>query len=225
MWKSRPRAFATEMPRPVVSAGAALALLLAIAAWRIQSSSAPGDLPLESKTRPPEAAPLCPWREPQNDLKQFFPEATRYETETRILSGHRLELADRLGRTPAGDENALRIYPIFHEQTPLGVVMTRRAKGDFGAIELVVAVGPNQQVRGVRLQRLREPPTIAGALQNSNWLSAFEGKGAGASWKLGQDIPEVPAEAHGSAQAVVDGVRSLLILLATSEETLTKAHH
>jgi Na+-translocating ferredoxin:NAD+ oxidoreductase RnfG subunit len=165
---------------------------------------------------------LCPWREPETDLKLFFPEATRHELETRILSGLRLQLAARLGRTPTGDENALHVYRIYHDQTPLGTVLTRRAKGAFGAIELVLAVDTNGTVCGLRLQRLREPESIAVALQNPDWLRSFEGKRADSTFKLADNIPDVAAEARVSAEAITDGVRSLLILFAAAYQSNTQ---
>ena len=161
---------------------------------------------------------MCPWREPEHDLKLFFPKATRYELKTCILSGQRLELAERLGRTPTGDENALHIYPVYHDHTPLGAVLTRRVKGEFGAIELVLAVNTNQQVCGLRLQRLREPAPVAAALQDSKWLSSFVGKRADDSWPTEVELSGMPAEARVSAEAIVDGVRSLLILLASADK-------
>ena len=161
-------------------------------------------------------------------MKMFFPGATGYTTETRILSGQRLELAARLGRTPTGDENALRVYSVQHEQTPLGVVLTRRVKGALGAIEVVLAVNTNQQICGLRLQRLREPEASAASLQSSEWLRSFEGKRADSSWQLGKEIPDVPAGARISAEAIIDGVRSSLILLAIESESrrvLATPHH
>ena len=210
--------------------GAGVTVLLAVVGWRITELSNTSERPFEGKNKPPEAAPLCPWRETDADLKRFFPSATRYELETRILSGLRVELAERLGRVPTGDENALHVYRIYADQTPLGAVLTRRVKGDYGAIELVLAVNPDGEVRGLRLQRLREPEPIASALQHPSWLGAFEGKRAGNSLQIGHDLPEVPTEARASADAIIDGTRSLLILLATSDHAraqraATAKHH
>ncbi len=201
----------------------AFGLLIAVVAWRIGDGSST-DAPFEPKSKPPQAAPLCPWRDPESDLKRFFPSATRYEPETRILSGRRLELAERLGRMPTADENALHLYRCFQEQAPVGDVLTRRAKGTYGAIELVLAVGTNGQVRALRLQRLREPDRIAAALQNPDWLRSFDGRHWNVSWNLGRDIPDVGPEARAPAEAIMDGVRSLLILLAVSEALDSQRH-
>jgi len=217
-----------DMSRPIIISVGAAIFLLALVAWRFNESSPSSETAFAPKSQPPSAAPLCPWREPENDLKQFFPGATRYERETRILSDRRVELAEQLGRIPTGDENALHVYCTYHEQTPLGVVMTRHVKGAYGAIELVLAVNTDGAVRGLRLQRLREPAPIAAALQNPDWLHSFEGRRAADSWKLGQDVPDVPEDARASAGAVVEGARSLLILLAMAGQThnpIVTQHH
>jgi len=207
----------------------ALVLMLAALGWRIRESSLATEVLFEGRSRLPTAAPLCPWREPENDLRLLFPDATRYAVETHVLSGRRLELSERLGRTPTGDENALHVYRIYRDQTPLGAVLTRRVKGAFGGIELVLGVGADKKVRGLRLQRLREPETIASGLRNPEWLRAFHGKQAGSLWTSGRDLPEVTPEARPSAEAVIDGVRCSLILLAAAEQTGTNrnlaAHH
>jgi hypothetical protein len=150
-------------------------------------------------------------------LKQLFPTATRCEVETRILSGSREELAERLGRMPTGDENALRLYRVFQETDPLGCVMTRRVKGEYGAIELVLGVDTRKRICGTRLQRMREPEPVARALDNSEWLGSFTGKDAASAWKMGVDLPEVPAEVRVSAEAMVQGARSLLVLLEVGD--------
>ena len=113
-------------------AGASVLILLM--AWTLSKWS-PSEVQVESKVSPPEPMPLCPWREPEADMQALFPDATRYEAETRILSGMRLELQARLGRIPSGDENALHLFRIYRDQILLGTVVTRRVKGDFGAIE------------------------------------------------------------------------------------------
>jgi hypothetical protein len=205
-----------------------LAAGVAIIGWRT-SNRLSSETFSETSATPPEAAPLCPWRDPESDLKRFFPEATSYERDTRILSGRRLELAERLGRAPTGDENALRIYRVYRVQTPLGTILTRRVKGDYGAIELVLAADTNRSVVGLRLQRLREPESIAEALQDPAWQRAFMGKHANDAWHIGSDLPEVPAVAGSSAEVVVKGVRDLLILLTAADQaqapSLAEIHH
>lgn len=215
------------MRRPLLFGALGVTACAALIGWRIAGPAT--ETFSDPKARPPEAAPLCPWREPELDLQRFFPGATRYETETRILSGLRMELAQRLGRTPTGDENALRLYEVYREDLRLGTILTRRVKGEYGGIEIVLALDTHRAVRGVRLQRLREPESIAAALQNTNWLAGFVNKRTEDAWRLGDDVPAVPSEAEASAAAIVEGARSLLISLATAEAAqaprLAATHH
>jgi hypothetical protein len=173
---------------------------------------------LESDVDPRRAvrldlAPLCPWREPAADLAAFFPAADRHETEIRILSGLRPELARRLGRQASAEENAIHLHHVFHETHRLGTVVVRRVKGEYGAIELVLAVDSTGAIRGLRLQRQREPEALAAALTSETWLAAFGGKTVRDELQAGRDLPDVPSNALVSTRAVTQGVRELLILL------------
>lgn len=202
--------------RTVVLAVSLAAAILA--AWWVPRTFSSGPAPTRLNVTPIELAPICPWREPERDLRAFFPEASTCREETRILSGVRPALAKRLGRMPEAEENALRIHRVYADTRAVGSVLTRRVKGEHGAIELVVAVSEPGAVSGVRLQRLREPESIAQVLQEPAWLSAFAGKTAESRCRLGDDLPALPAEARLSGQALADGVRSLLVLLDTAKQ-------
>src|SRR5690348_17066492 len=165
------------MRRPVLFGALAATTCVVLLGGHFTKSSP--DVFSDPAVTPPEAAPLCPWRQPEADLKEFFPGATRSEIQTGILSGLRPELARRLGRVPTGDENALRLARVYRDQAVAGSILTRRVKGEHGAIEIVLAVDTNLSVVGVRLQRLREPESIAHALEDTNWLGAFNGKQIG----------------------------------------------
>jgi hypothetical protein len=208
--------------------GAFVLGVLVIVAWRLHVASRETPDIFEPKSRVVEAAPVCPWREPDADMRRFFPEANRYSTEKRILSGVRVELAKQLGRQPDAEENTLTLHRVHRGSRALGAVLTRRVKGEHGAIELVLAVAEQGEVRGVHLQRLREPADIAGALQNPAWLEGFQGRTHARGWET-DDALDLPPEARLSAQAIREGIRSLLILLAVSEDpsvpSTGKPHH
>jgi len=165
-----------------------------------------------------ELAPICPWREPQRDLAVFFPSATDYKRETRILSGKRPQMQQRLRRVPTAEENAILIHRITAGAEGLGSVLVRRVKGEHGAIEVVTAIDPRGAVHAVSIQSQREPDVIAQEITATNWLRAFFGKDARASFRVGEDVPEVAPIARASAQAIADGVRSQLVLLSVAEE-------
>ena len=210
------------MSRLLLFGGGAAALMVAAIVWQSGRSSS-SETFFVGKTKPPEAAPVCPWREPEADLKLFFPNASRYELENHPLSGSRIELAERLGRALAPDENLLPVYRIYGGTRPLGAVLTRRVKGTHGAIEVVIATDLREQVSGLRLQRLREPEGVARVLENPEWLRSFHGKTAGSGWEIGRDVPEVPPEARASAAAIAEGARSALILLAGATRASSNA--
>jgi hypothetical protein len=172
-------------------------------------------LPSRALGAPPVG--LVPWRDPDGDLAAFFPGATGYRPETRTLSHLRLQLARDLGRPPGSDDLLLRFYRVQREARSVGVILVRRVKGEYGAIELVLAVTPQGRVRGARLQRLREPGASATALESPAWRAGFAGKTAESPWQVGVDLPPVPAPARRSAQAVAEGARNALLLLRAAE--------
>ncbi len=192
-----------------------LALLVFAVVWRVVN---PPETPLVVAPRHLiEAAPMCPWRQPEADMRAFFPDATGYRTETLILTSHLRELNKLLGRRPTPDENPLYVHRVLSHSRQIGSVLVRRVKGEYGAIEIVLAVKHNV-VAGLRIQRLREPARIAQALNSSAWLHSFVGKTVGSSW---QNMPPVPTFARVSAAAVSQGARSLLILHEVGEKSGT----
>jgi hypothetical protein len=184
------------------------------------------EVPVQRSVRAIEPAPICAWRNPESDLQRFFPGATGYETETRILSGRRLDLQRLLGRWPEADENSLRVYHVLREGGRAGSILSRRVKGEHGVIELLLALDTNGVVSGVAFQRIREPDEVTQALSAPAWLQAFNGKTVDADWRLGYAVPDLPPQAALSGRRIVDGVRSLLIMnqLAGQEPT-ARPHH
>ena len=201
--------------RLVILLVAATALVAGV--WRLTSAGPAIPVHTAAAHSFVEAAPLCPWREPERDLRRFFPGATGSYEELRILSHLRVALIHDLGRPLTAEEMLLRPYQVVKGTAPLGSVLVRRVKGEFGAIELVLAVSPDGRVRGVRLQRLREPEPVAALLTSSRWLGAFQGKTADSPLRVGEDLPAVPTEAGVSARAIAAGVRASLILLRAAE--------
>jgi len=195
--------------------------------WRLVFSSSAPELPTVQVRDTAEAAPMCPWREPHADLRRFFPGANGYRTETRILSGERVELQRRLGRPPTGEEHTLYLHRVYAGREPQGTVLTRRLRGDYGAIELVLAVDAGGRIRDLRLQRLREPETVAAALRSERFRGALLGRTGGSDWGLEPVIAQLPPEARPSATAIAEAARTQLILLQVAERRSTPAspHH
>jgi hypothetical protein len=159
---------------------------------------------------------MCPWREPQVDMKRFFPGATHFRYETSAFSNKLSNVRKRLGRWPTADEHPLYWHRVYGKKQPLGAILTKRVKGEYGAIEIVLAIQDNK-VAGMRIQRMREPQSIAQTLNSANWQRSFVGKTSRNGWQLGKDVPSVQPEARNSAQAVIEAVRTLLVLHEISE--------
>jgi hypothetical protein len=197
--------------------GSLVLIAIAIAIIASRSDSGPPIATLDARRTDPlttkETAGLCPWRNPDADRLRFFPDSTGAEDETLVLSRYRAEVTRILGHPPDGADNVLPLHWIVRDRRRLGAIITRAVRGESGVIEQVMAVDMQGSLIGIRLQRLREPDTVAHSLQSSAWLGAFRGRTAHSMWQLGRDIPEVPADARISAEAIADGARTTLTLL------------
>lgn len=198
-------------------------LLAALLAWAALSSRygpfKQQEVVFEPANKPPQLAPMCPWRDPEADLPKLFPGASRFDVESRILSGLRPELAQRLGRMPTADENALQVYRIYSPDHQLGELVTRRVKGTFGAIEVVIAADENRRLKDILIQRLREPQAVSDALLGAAWARLLGGKTAESSWDCEGLTVNLTPEARASAAAIIEGARSSMVLLAVSDQT------
>lgn len=91
-----------------------------------------------------EESGLCPWRQPEADLRRFFPEvpatSADWKDATLILTHERALLARLLGREPTAQENAIQIHRLYRRGRLMGIVVTRCIAGESGLIELVMAV-------------------------------------------------------------------------------------
>lgn len=219
--------------RTVILAGVGAILLVLLAYALFPLLSGP-ELPVldvgkDFPVRNPrdEEAGLCPWRQSDADRARFFPTSNGVRDETLILTRQRATIARLLGRQATGQENAIQVHRVLR-RTPtgeqiVGTIVTRCVAGESGVMELVLAVDLQERVRGARIQRLREPDAVAHELQSSRFLGAFRDRTLAAQWKTGNDFPAVSASARLSADALLDGARTALILLHIGEQT--NAHH
>jgi hypothetical protein len=168
---------------------------------------------------------MCPWRNPEADLKALFPGATGYRLDRRVLSGQRLELERRLGRRPTAEESALNLYRVHDPAGAMGIVIPQRVKGEYGAIELVIAIGTDGKVKGLHIQRQREPEEVARALLSPKWLAGFEGWDADTPPKAATAPRGMPEAGRKSAAAVAEGVHAVLNLYVVAERSGISAPH
>src|SRR5579862_7000180 len=170
------------------------------------------DVPVQAVDSPG----MLPWRNPKADMQAFFPGATDYRLQPVAFSGIVAPIQQRLGLKTPLEVYGVYVYTILRNGAVCGTVSIQQADGEYGVIEVVVGLDNQSRIVGIRLQRYREPGTIAKALTSPSWLSSFRGKDENSAFQIGDDIPSVPKEAMPSAQAVVGTVRALVIELAVA---------
>ena len=204
---------ASSIKQPVlVAAGGIVLVVVALGGWYLLRPDV-SEVPHAEITSPHiELAPMCPWREPEADLRAFFPDATTHHQEVRILSGLRLEIRRRLGRPPTPEENALYLNDVSQGSRRVGTILTRRVKGEYGGIEVVLALNADGTARGVRLQREREPEPISTAIRSPGWLGQFRGWSPNSSPNREKLLASLSPTARKTGAAIVEGVHNLLVL-------------
>jgi hypothetical protein len=193
--------------------GTVVAIGLGAAVFGLLAAKSP-DLPVANPVGPGggQVEPMVSWREPAKDLPAFFPSATEQREEAWILSSGRKDLQDMLGRHPEPDEYVLHLHRALQGEKPVGSVVVRRVKGTSGALELVIALTPEDKVKALRFQRSREPEPVMKALTDAQWLGSFNGRGPDGDWTLGKGVPAVSGEAAEPAQGVADAIHSTLVM-------------
>lgn len=159
------------------------------------------------------AASLCVWRQPDADLAAVFGSGT-YRTVFRDISAAEADTIERrLGYPLDPDETQFKFFPVYRAKQRVGTVMTHAGKGQYGAIEIVVAVVGSDSgtvVRRVFIQRDREKAKAA--LRSDRFLGQFKGMRAGDDFTVGRRIRTAAPGADKASQAVAGAVRKLLIV-------------
>jgi hypothetical protein len=165
-------------------------------------------------------AGLCPWRNSEEERKQWFPQSTLHTEELLSLSRKRLEVEKGLGRRPTGEDLGLPIHRILQGKTRIGTVIARRVRGESGVIEVALALDTTGTLKAWKVQRIREPEPITNYLRSEAFQKVFLGQN-GAKWQE-VTLPNPPKEAQASAKAVQEVIRATLILYAIAEPNAAK---
>ena len=159
------------------------------------------------------AASLCVWRQPDEDISAIFGSGSYKTVFVDIGDSVRPRVEQRLGFSLDADETQFKYFPVYKGEKRVGTVMTHVGKGQFGAIEVVVAViegdsGP--VIKAVRIQRDREKAKAA--LRSKEFLGQFKGMGLNDAFKIGDDLNTATEGAEKASQAVATAARKLLIV-------------
>lgn len=159
------------------------------------------------------AASLCVWRQPDEDISGIFGSGSYKTVFVDISDSVRQRVEQRLGFSLDADETQFKYFPVYKGEKRVGTVMTHVGKGQFGAIEVVVAVVEGDSgpvIKAVRIQRDREKAKAA--LRGKEFLGQFKGMGLNDAFKVGDDLNTATEGAEKASQAVATAARKLLIV-------------
>jgi hypothetical protein len=158
-------------------------------------------------------ASLCVWRQPDADIAGIFGSGSYKTIFADIADAQKQSIEKRLGFALDADETQFKYFPVFKGKERAGTVMTHVGKGQFGAIEVVVAIASSDSapvIKAVRIQRDREKAKAA--LRSQEFLGQFKGKGLTDAYEVGDDLKTATEGAEKASQAVATAVRKLLIV-------------
>jgi Na+-translocating ferredoxin:NAD+ oxidoreductase RnfG subunit len=154
------------------------------------------------------SAALCVWLNPDRDIKAFFPGAGSYSTEVRRHNREQqADIEARTGGKLDPDENEFRFYRVRKGRQVVGTVLTHQARGRYGAVQVVVAIGNDRKVIGVYVQRHREPTN----LNTDSFLKQFVGRTASDPIAIGKDVTAIKGH-ETSCAAVSLSVKKVLVV-------------
>lgn len=150
-------------------------------------------------------ADVCVWRDPERTMARLFPEARDYRTVVYKPTPAQVARIGSLAGQPLTPDEAreFNIYEITDGKRVIGKVLALAGPGEYGTIETVMGIGPDQRVRGVYIQRIREKQRTA--IQAQTFLGQFRGKSLAPPLKI-----DPPVGAEQPAQVVIGLVRKML---------------
>jgi hypothetical protein len=158
-------------------------------------------------------ASLCVWRQPDADISVIFGSGSYKTVFVDITDAQKQAIEKRLGFPLDVDETQFKYFPVYRGTKRTGTVMTHVGKGQFGAIEVVVAIANTDSspvIKAVRIQRDREKAKAA--LRSDEFLGQFKGMGLTDAFRVGDDLNTATKGAEKASQAVATAVRKLLVV-------------
>lgn len=162
-------------------------------------------------TLSPAFAALCVWRNPDQDIKEFF-NADSYRQGTERVGNKRAIIEKRIGAKLDPDEHELRFWPVYKSGRLMGVITTHLGRGDYGAVEVVMALKFTRDkvwLENIKIQRDRE--RYRRELRSEAFLKQFIGKTSSDPLQVGKDIRPAHPDAVRASQVVALSVKKLLV--------------
>jgi hypothetical protein len=161
-------------------------------------------------------AGICLWRNPDKDIKKIFPQATRYQSVIRRCNKEeKKKIESLISKSLDPDESEFTFYQIFTNKKRIGTVVTHAEKGEYGAIEVIIALDTLRKVKKVLIQRDREIKSKE--LRSESFLKQFEGKSFKDTIEVGKTIKPVKG-AEKASKAIAFSVKKMLIVYEILKE-------
>ena len=154
-------------------------------------------------------ADVCVWRDPERTMTKLFPNASDFRTVTkRVTPDLARTIEERVGlRLDDTERSEFNFYEITGRggggTERLGTVLALAGTGDYGAVEVVIGLGPDDRIVGAYVQRTRE--RHADKLRSDEFLSQLRGRSAKdslARWRDVRLVDEAPTASRAVAVAV-----------------------
>ncbi|MDA1192951.1 MAG: hypothetical protein O3A46_14855 [Candidatus Poribacteria bacterium] len=131
--------------------------------------------------RTSRAIAACTLKDPDRDIRAFFPDATGYKTKyvvvakaggVELLNEIEARLGEKLDRTYEGVDVEHTTYTVLKGTEPIGYVSGVNQKGQFGALQVFMATDAKGKILKVAYQRIVSP--FSNALKAEKTLAQFE---------------------------------------------------
>jgi hypothetical protein len=195
-------------------------LFVAIALALLRFHSGPIETVFEPTIRQVDPQSPCAWNNAETDLTNWFSGATGYVVQDLVLSGKRISLQEQIGRPLRPEEMLLHCYLVQSNQADIGTVLTRRFKGEHGAIEFALALDNTGRIRHFKTQRIREPAEVIDGLAQLNLETRLQ---RGDS--LVSQSDKIPPPARELAGRIESEIKTLLVLYEAGCTEGHVSHH
>lgn len=145
---------------------------------------------------------------PARQLKETFPQATRFTSQQVTLNGTQIERVERElnARLPPEDRRPT-FYPAYQGGEKIGMVIFVDETGENGPIDIGIALNRSGEIAAVKILAHREKSIIT----REDFLKRFVGKSARDVLKLEDEI--VPLKyAPRASKAVIRAVKKALLI-------------
>ena len=169
------------------------------------------------------AITICTLKDPDRDVRRFFPKSSNYKTKTILIETAggdvliqqiEVRLGDKLDPVYEGKDIEHTTYMVLQDRKPIGYVSGINQKGEFGNLQIFMATDMMGKILKLKYQRIVS--RHAKLLRNKAFTENFEGltladfyRNTSAFQKL---LPPSP-ESTKDFKATLRGVKKNLIYL------------